>query len=102
MSISIDRHYQVAIIGGGIAGLTLALILERTNISFVLWEAHASIAPDIGAGVGLLPNGLRIIDQLGLLGNIESQTVPQQTWHHIDGNGKALSVVEVHGFYCHA
>ena len=99
MSLPISRHYQVAIIGGGIAGLTLALILERAKISFVLWEAHASITPEIGAGVGLLPNGLRILDQLGLLEKVESQTASLQTWYHISGDGDIISVVDTHKYY---
>lgn len=102
MSLPDSRHFCVAIVGGGIAGLTLALILERAGVSFVLWEGHASIAPEIGAGIGLLPNGLRILDQLGLLDEIESRTVPLQVWHHIDSDGVAISDVEAHKHYRHA
>ncbi|RMJ29052.1 hypothetical protein PHISP_00132 [Aspergillus sp. HF37] len=102
MSLPNSRHFRVAIVGGGIAGLTLALILERTGVSFVLWEGHESIAPEIGAGIGLLPNGLRILDQLGLLGEIESRTVPLQIWHHINSDGMAISDVEAHKHYRHA
>lgn len=94
-----SRHVHVAILGGGIAGLTLALILERIEITFVLWEFHGSIAPETGAGIGLLPNGLRILDQLGLLQEVESQTVPLKTWHHIDDNGKTIATVDAHTEY---
>lgn len=89
-----SRHFHVAILGGGIAGLTLALALERIGISFILWEARRSIAPETGAGIGLLPNGLRILDQLGILHKIESQTVPLKTWHHIDDNGKTIAIID--------
>lgn len=91
---SASRHFDVAILGGGIAGLTLALILERVGVRFVLWEIHESIAPELGAGIGLLPSGLRILDQMGLLDEIESQTVPLKTWHHIDDSGKPIAVVD--------
>ncbi|KAI4740459.1 hypothetical protein E4T50_09102 [Aureobasidium sp. EXF-12298] len=59
-----SERFQIAIVGGGIAGLTLALLCERLNISFVLLEARESITAEQGASVGLLLEGLRILDQL--------------------------------------
>lgn len=93
------EHYQVAIIGGGIAGLTLALAFERLGIKYVLLEARDSLTPDEGASIGLLPNGLRILDQLGLLEEIERNTAPLKNWRHLDGDGKVLSSVNALGFY---
>jgi 2-polyprenyl-6-methoxyphenol hydroxylase-like FAD-dependent oxidoreductase len=64
-------EFKVVIAGGGVAGLTLAIMLERFGIDYVLLEAHAEIAPAIGASIGLLANGLRILDQLGCYEAIE-------------------------------
>lgn len=36
--MSVNTHYQTAIIGGGLAGLTLAIQLQRAGISTVLFE----------------------------------------------------------------
>lgn len=58
--------FKVLIIGGGIAGLSLALILEAYGFQYELLEKHADVAPRLGAGVGLNPNGARILDQLGV------------------------------------
>lgn len=58
--------FRVLIIGGGIAGLSLALILEAYGFQYELLEKHADVAPRLGAGVGLTPNGARILDQLGV------------------------------------
>ncbi|KAF5231688.1 hypothetical protein FANTH_13294 [Fusarium anthophilum] len=55
----------VIIAGAGISGLSLANMLERTGISFVLLESHDEIAPQVGASIGLQSSGLRILDQLG-------------------------------------
>ncbi|EKG11620.1 Monooxygenase FAD-binding protein [Macrophomina phaseolina MS6] len=60
------NNFKVVIAGGSIAGLTLACILERLGIDFVVLEAYPEIAPQVGASIGLLPNGLRILDQIGL------------------------------------
>ncbi|RJE23607.1 hypothetical protein PHISCL_04063 [Aspergillus sclerotialis] len=99
MSQPPDNHYQVAILGGGIAGLTLALILERLGITWTLWESHETISPEIGAGIGLLPNGFRILDQLGLLDRIEKLTVPLETWYHVDENGEPIAVSDAQRYY---
>ena len=60
------KDFKVIIAGGSIAGLTLANMLEKLEIDFVLLEAWNEIAPQVGASIGLLPNGLRIMDQLGM------------------------------------
>lgn len=60
------KDFKVIITGGSIAGLTLANMLDKLGIDFVLLEAWREIAPQVGASIGLLPNGLRVLDQLGL------------------------------------
>ncbi|CRL20782.1 Aromatic-ring hydroxylase-like [Penicillium camemberti] len=60
-----QKSFKVVIVGGSIAGLSLALMLERNGIDFVILEAYSSIAPQVGASFGALPSGLRILDQLG-------------------------------------
>ncbi|KAL3418739.1 FAD binding domain-containing protein [Phlyctema vagabunda] len=57
--------FKVIIVGGSVAGLSLANMLEKFDIDYVLLEAYPQIAPQVGASIGLLPNGLRILDQLG-------------------------------------
>lgn len=96
---TISSHYPVAIVGGGVAGLTLALALEKQGIHYVLIEAHDSLAPDEGASIGLLPNGLRILDQLGLIDEIEKHTSPLQRWRHLDGEGELISETNALGYY---
>ncbi|KAI8302434.1 FAD-dependent monooxygenase andE [Colletotrichum sp. SAR11_240] len=56
--------FKVIIVGGSVAGLTLANILERLGVDFALLEAYPEIAPQVGASIGLLPNGFRILDQI--------------------------------------
>jgi 2-polyprenyl-6-methoxyphenol hydroxylase-like FAD-dependent oxidoreductase len=62
---------KVIIVGGSFSGLSLANMLEKFGIDYVLLEGHSSIAPQLGASVGLLPAGLRILDQLGCYDKIE-------------------------------
>lgn len=68
--------FKVIVVGGGIAGLTLANSFEKAGIDYVLLERRGEIAPQVGASIGLLPNGCRILDQLGVYDEIESHTTP--------------------------
>ncbi|TQN69495.1 FAD-dependent monooxygenase asqG, partial [Colletotrichum shisoi] len=57
--------FEVVIVAGSVAGLSLANMLEQLNIDHTLLETYPEIAPQVGASIGLLPNGFRILDQLG-------------------------------------
>ena len=57
--------FKVIIVGGSVSGLSVANMLERFDIDYVLLEAYPTIAPQVGASIGILPNGFRILDQLG-------------------------------------
>ncbi|KAK1637694.1 FAD binding domain-containing protein [Colletotrichum phormii] len=56
--------FKVIVVGGSVSGLSLANMLERLDIDYTLLEAYPNIAPQVGASIGLLPNGFRILDQL--------------------------------------
>nr|BBD84643.1 putative monooxygenase [Cordana terrestris] len=74
-----SEDFRVIIVGGSVAGLTLAHSLERLGISFQVLEKNDDISPQIGASIGILPNGARILDQLGLFGAIEKEVEPMKT-----------------------
>ncbi|KAL2783205.1 hypothetical protein BJX66DRAFT_349697 [Aspergillus keveii] len=67
---------RVIIVGGSVAGLTLAHCLEKANINHVVLEKRAEISPQEGAFLGIWPNGGRIFDQLGVYADLEKCTVP--------------------------
>jgi len=56
---------EVAIVGGGIGGLTLALMLHEAGIACRVFEA-ASALRELGVGVNLLPHAMRELTGLGL------------------------------------
>ncbi|CAO1604833.1 MAG: hypothetical protein LQ349_000471 [Xanthoria aureola] len=57
-NVAIDRPIDVAIIGGGIIGVVLALGLLKRDISFTIYE-RAPAFREIGAGIGFTPNAER-------------------------------------------
>lgn len=48
----------LAIIGGGLTGISLAISLKQRGIPFTLYESHSSFT-EIGAGINLGPSALR-------------------------------------------
>lgn len=59
------QPFKVIIVGGSIAGLSLASMLERLDIDFVVLEAYGEIAPQLGASITIWPHMARILDQIG-------------------------------------
>ncbi|RAK98849.1 FAD-dependent oxidoreductase [Aspergillus ibericus CBS 121593] len=76
MAANGKQKFRVIIVGGSIAGLTLAHCLIKSDIEFVVLEARGDIAPQEGASIGILPNGSRILDQLGMLDDCIELTAP--------------------------
>lgn len=56
---------EVAIIGGGIGGLTLALALHGKGISCRIFESAPELKP-LGLGINVLPHAMRVFSNLGL------------------------------------
>jgi salicylate hydroxylase len=55
---------RVAIIGGGIGGLTAAIALSLAGVEVAVYEAAAELK-EIGAGVALHPNAMRVLRAIG-------------------------------------
>ena len=62
---------RVAIIGGGIGGLTAANALSRAGIEVAVYEAAAELR-EIGAGVALQPNAMNVLRAIGLEDNVRN------------------------------
>lgn len=56
---------NIAIAGGGIGGLTLALALHQRGIACTVYEAVPQLRP-LGVGVNLLPHSVKELTELGL------------------------------------
>ncbi|MGC1240413.1 MAG: FAD-dependent monooxygenase [Chryseosolibacter sp.] len=58
-------HDRIAIIGGGIGGLTLAIALQRKGFSVKVYEGAPKIQP-LGAGLGLAANAVKAFMDIGI------------------------------------
>jgi len=75
MAASPGRPPSVAIVGGGIGGLAAAAFLHRAGLSCVVYE-QASEVREVGAGLVLAPNAVRLLRRLGVLGRLDGRAVP--------------------------
>jgi 2-polyprenyl-6-methoxyphenol hydroxylase-like FAD-dependent oxidoreductase len=67
---------KVAIGGGGIGGMALALSLHAAGITDVdVYESAAGIR-ELGVGINVLPHGVRELTQLGLSDELSAVGIP--------------------------
>jgi len=65
---------SVSVIGGGVAGLSVGRALALRGAEVTLHEQAPAIG-EVGAGLQISPNGLRVIDALGLGGALREVAV---------------------------
>ena len=63
------RILRIAIVGGGIVGLTTAISLARVGLKPTVYEAVRKPTP-LGVGINVLPHAMREITELGLLDKV--------------------------------
>lgn len=87
----------VVVVGAGIAGLATALSLARRGFPVELFE-RAERLDEIGAGIQLSPNALRVLDRLGLLSELRACAVEAREVTLRDlRTGHRLAAVPVRG-----
>ena len=101
---------KVVIIGAGIGGAALALSLEQLGVEYVLLE-QAHKFQEVGAGIQLSPNGVQILERLGLKDDLAGFcTIPDLHKYSVWDTGETIlstplmpKVVDTYGFaYYHA
>lgn len=80
---------QILIVGGGIAGLSLAAALRRQDFAAELVE-RSKDWPAIGAGINLPANGVRALRALGAGRAVERAGTVIRRWGFFDQQGEML------------
>ncbi len=81
----------VVIVGAGIAGLATALALQQRGLGSVVLERRAG-ATDEGAGIQIGPNGVALLERLGLRSALEQvASVPDAIDVHDGPSGRRLT-----------
>ncbi len=80
---------QIAVIGAGIGGLSLALACHAKGIPVQVLEAAPSIQP-LGVGINLLPHGSRVMRELGMEDVLRQISIETKEAIFFDGFGKFI------------
>lgn len=75
----VDKSISIAIIGGGIGGLTAGLALLDAGFDVHVYE-QARALREVGAGIVLTPNATRVLQCLGLGAKLELLGVAPLAW----------------------
>ncbi|KAI0673685.1 FAD/NAD-P-binding domain-containing protein [Trametes maxima] len=70
-----QKSFQVAIVGGGVCGLACAAALQRFGVSVDVFEAAAAFT-EVGAGIGMGPNAVRVLKEFGVLDEVLKKINP--------------------------
>ncbi|KAL4559641.1 hypothetical protein LXL04_031784 [Taraxacum kok-saghyz] len=73
--VSMDSE-EVIIIGAGICGLATAVALHKNGIKTLVLERSENLRNDTGTAIGILQNGWRALDQLGVADALRRTAVP--------------------------
>ena len=89
------KHTPYAvIIGGGIAGPAVSLFLRRAGIESQLFEAYPEPAT-IGGGFQIAPNGMRVLNSLGLADQVRAAGVLSSDFVFRNQHGKVIGRIDV-------
>ncbi|SDH74098.1 flavin-dependent oxidoreductase [Bosea robiniae] len=80
---------RVIIVGGGIGGLTLALMLHARGVGATVYEQSSEIR-EVGVGINTLPHAIRELADLGLLPVLDEAGIRTRELHYMNRFGQTV------------
>jgi 2-polyprenyl-6-methoxyphenol hydroxylase-like FAD-dependent oxidoreductase len=81
---------QIAIVGGGIGGLTAGIALQQFGHEVTVYERTPVLSP-VGAGITLWSNALKVMEALGIVEELEARGAFPRSGIMGTGRGKLFS-----------
>jgi len=81
---------RVAIVGGGIGGMALALSLRDAGIADVEVYESTSTVKELGVGINVLPHAVRELTELGLLDELSAIGIPTAELVYYSRHGQRI------------
>ncbi len=91
------KPLHILVVGGGIAGIMLALLSERRAFKVTLIEKSKEWRPVVGA-ITLTLNGVRLLKEIGLFPAIEARSNEIRNINIADEQGEILSSFNLDGY----
>jgi FAD-dependent urate hydroxylase len=85
---------RILIVGGGIAGLTVAAALRQRGFSPELVEREPAW-PAGGAGIAIQPNAMRVLRSLGVETAVERAGAPLRRFAYLTERGETLAAIDL-------
>ncbi len=86
-------NLNIAIVGGGIAGLSAAIALRKMGFRPTVFESAPEIKA-LGAGLVLASNAMKAFDRIGIADKIIPAGQLLDTFSILDQNGQAITVAD--------
>jgi 2-polyprenyl-6-methoxyphenol hydroxylase-like FAD-dependent oxidoreductase len=85
---------QIAIIGGGIGGLTAALALQQSGFQCEVFEQAPELL-DVGAAIAIWPNAMRVLERLQVARPILAEAGVMEKIRWADQHGRLINEVSI-------
>lgn len=89
---------RVLIVGGGIAGLSLAAFLKEKNIDCEIAEKAANY-DNLGYAINIWNNGRAMLEKLGLEHKFDHAGIAEPDYFLATGKGKIMKLFHMHDFH---
>jgi 2-polyprenyl-6-methoxyphenol hydroxylase-like FAD-dependent oxidoreductase len=88
------RMARIAIIGGGIGGLTAALAFHQSGFEFDVYEQAPALL-DVGAAIAIWPNAMQVLSRLNVAEKVLEKAGVMQEIRWLDQDGRLINRVSI-------
>ena len=85
---------KIAILGGGVAGVSSAIALKQKGFDVSVYERQAAPS-NIGAGIVVWPNAAYVLDRLGVLDEIEAASGRPTRMRRLSSTNEDLGAIDI-------